>query len=124
MARAPTQLPFADFCAIRATFDMFDARSLRGTVDFDAFMSVVGPAVGNNACHARSIWDAVCGDHEWLSYRELLAVLLPPIEDCFKDVSTSDTPVTPTNLVAPWQSMDQLDLSVSVGAFFQLSDFS
>eukprot|EP00928_Gymnodinium_smaydae_P021964 TRINITY_DN18604_c0_g2_i1.p1 TRINITY_DN18604_c0_g2~~TRINITY_DN18604_c0_g2_i1.p1 ORF type:complete len:1227 (-),score=308.73 TRINITY_DN18604_c0_g2_i1:43-3723(-) len=44
LARAPTRLPWHDFCTLRATFDVFDARKLTGTVDLEAFLAVVCPS--------------------------------------------------------------------------------
>jgi len=41
VARSPTYLPWEDFCALRDTFKMFDARGLNGTVNFQTFFSVV-----------------------------------------------------------------------------------
>jgi len=42
LARSPTHLPWGEFCVLRNTFKMFDARGgFRGTVDLAAFCSTV-----------------------------------------------------------------------------------
>lgn len=91
MARAPTRLQWPEFCKLRATFDLFDAHKLTGTVDLEAFLAVVSPSDGFPASHsqreeARAIWQAICGEEDWLSYCEFLAALIPMIDDAFEDV--------------------------------------
>lgn len=97
MARAPTRLPWREFCALRATFDVFDAQELNGTVGLDAFTSVIlagsRPDVREaGRADVHLLWQQVCGREEALSYCEFLAALLAPasVEDAFQDVS--DTP--------------------------------
>ncbi|CAE8641559.1 unnamed protein product [Polarella glacialis] len=92
MARAPTRLPWNDFCALRATFDIFDAPKLNGSIDFEAFLAVVVPSdalpgARRQKQEALKIWQAVCGEEEALSYCEFLAALIPMVEDAFMDVS-------------------------------------
>jgi len=108
VARSPTYLPWEDFCALRHTFKMFDARGLSGTVNLEIFLSVVvaahvaqeqqpleedeaSPSVMESMDEAkvRKMWEAVCGEQESLSYCEFLAMLLPPIEEVFQDVDCS-----------------------------------
>jgi serine/threonine protein kinase/CBS domain-containing protein len=41
VARSPTCLPWSEFTALRETFKMFDAGDLSGTINFDAFQTVM-----------------------------------------------------------------------------------
>mmetsp|Transcript_83812 Transcript_83812/g.242067 ORF Transcript_83812/g.242067 Transcript_83812/m.242067 type:complete len:807 (+) Transcript_83812:89-2509(+) len=100
VARSPTYLPWPDFCTLRNTFKMFDAWSMTGTITLEAFLAVVldalckGPSSPEDENFAtslendvRNIWYCICGEQESLSYCEFLAMLLPPTEDVFEDVS-------------------------------------
>eukprot|EP00929_Paragymnodinium_shiwhaense_P122853 TRINITY_DN9605_c0_g2_i1.p1 TRINITY_DN9605_c0_g2~~TRINITY_DN9605_c0_g2_i1.p1 ORF type:complete len:1202 (+),score=251.55 TRINITY_DN9605_c0_g2_i1:125-3730(+) len=93
MARAPSRLPWTQFCQIRATFDLFDQRELNGTIDIDSFLAVVTAGdedISPNEVSlddAQTIWEGVCGQELSMSYCEFLAALMPPVEDAFEDVS-------------------------------------
>jgi len=122
MARAPTRLPWKEFCALRATFDLFDAVKLNGNIDLEAFLSVVAsedsfPSARQDAV---STWKALCGEEESLSYCEFLAALIPPIEDAFEDVSRLGEAEVEENE----PSLDQKlwDLSQPIGTFLPLLD--
>lgn len=129
VARAPTRLPWRDFCALRATFDVFDEK-LKGTVDLEAFLSVVCSPDACPATQAQAreealmIWKAVCGEEEALSYCEFLAALMPWIDDPFQDVSKEaeavDDDATPSSW--PRSHVDQRlwDLSQPVATLLPL----
>jgi len=88
VARAPTYLPWTDFCCLRETFMMFDVYGLNGTVNLDTFLSVVMASVKTKDIateDVRRIWYTVCGVQDSLSYCEFLAAILPHAEDVFED---------------------------------------
>lgn len=120
MARAPTRLPWKDFCALRATFDLFDAVKLSGSIDLEAFLSVVTSEDDFPSARQEAVgmWKALCGEEESLSYCEFLAALIPPIEDAFEDVSRlgeAEVKIEP--------SLDQKwDLNQPIAAFLPLLD--
>lgn len=120
MARAPTRLPWKEFCALRATFDLFDAVKLTGSIDLEAFLSVVTSEDGfpSARLEALAIWKAVCGAEESLSYCEFLAALIPPIDDAFEDVSRE---VEGEDML-PSTDQKMWDLNQPIAAFLPLLD--
>mmetsp|Transcript_84722 Transcript_84722/g.177180 ORF Transcript_84722/g.177180 Transcript_84722/m.177180 type:complete len:1165 (-) Transcript_84722:875-4369(-) len=125
-ARCPTDLPWPDFCALRDTFKMFDSVSLNGTIDLQAFQSIVMPVgiaqgLQTSKEETERIWGAVCGEQESLSYCEFLAALIPHAEDVFQD--EPQTPTIPHDSVSRWVVPDEdamWDPSQPIGTFLPL----
>lgn len=127
MARAPTRLPWKDFCALRATFDIFDSRKLCGTIDLEAFLAVVAPVDDFPPAHkqkeeALSIWKTVCGEEQELSYCEFLAALIPIIDDSFEDVTMSAGAgdVTPSSSFLKSATDQKWDISLPISFYLPL----
>uniref|UniRef100_A0A7S2Q5N0 Protein kinase domain-containing protein n=1 Tax=Zooxanthella nutricula TaxID=1333877 RepID=A0A7S2Q5N0_9DINO len=139
VARSPTHLPWKEFCTLRNTFKMFDVRCCTGTISLETFSAVVVEAhsgasrpprsklalrlsapqpaeVGGGeglAEEVRSIWRAICGEQESLSYCDFLALLLPPVEDIFEDVTVAPPTHTFSRQTTPESPTRSADAAVT-----------